>query len=89
MLINGLVTFRVFGKQKYFKKNLLQNVEKGANVTFGFIVATRWMSVRLDLISTFFIIFTTILCILLKDYFMVAYLQISLQLMVDITLCIN
>jgi len=67
MMVNGLVTLRAYGKIHYFKQDFSNNLEKCSNVTFCYIVANRWLGVRLDMVCMILIITTTLVCVLQKD----------------------
>ena len=64
--MNGLVTFRAYGKTKFYKQVFLINVEKGANATYSNAIIQRWLSFRLDLTIMFFSISTAIFVVAFK-----------------------
>jgi len=48
MVINGMVSLRAYRKFDFFREQFMEAIEKSANSTFCYIVANRWVGVRLD-----------------------------------------
>jgi hypothetical protein len=67
LMMSGLTTLRGYRKFDYFKINYMEALENSASATFCFIVSSRWLSVRLDLICASFVYFTAIMAFVLKD----------------------
>ena len=84
MVTNGLVTLRAYRKFDFFRINFMEAVEKSANSTFGFLVANRWLGVRLDGLCIFFGVCATAFAVFMKDHFDREYLTFSLQIVTDI-----
>lgn len=78
MLVNGLVTLRAHKKIDYFKKDFLINVDKGADVTFCFAAASRWMNTRFDMVCSIFAISTTFFCLMSRKTVPTELLAVSL-----------
>jgi hypothetical protein len=85
-LINGLSTFRSYNKVDYYKKEMMNNLEKCANASFSYLVATRYIGTRLDLITLIFTIATSVLVFCLKGSKDSGLLALILQIMTD-TIC--
>jgi ATP-binding cassette, subfamily C (CFTR/MRP), member 4 len=66
MTVNGLVTLRAFEKTEYFRYGFVQDLEKGANVTFSYNLANRWLGLNLDFTCLLFSSSVAIFCILAK-----------------------
>jgi len=84
MVINGMVTLRSYRKFDYFRIDFMKNIEKSANCTFCYIIANRWIGLRLDTICLIFGTVTTILCICLRNVIDKKLLSFSLQLITDL-----
>ena len=84
MVINGMVTLRSYRKFDYFRIDFMKNIEKSANSTFCYIIANRWVGIRLDIICLIFSMVTTILCICLRNVIDKKLLSFSLQLITDV-----
>ena len=84
MVINGMVTLRSYRKFDYFRIEFMKNIEKSANSTFCYIIANRWVGIRLDIICLIFGMVTTILCICLRNVIDKKLLSFSLQLITDV-----
>lgn len=83
-MINGITTLRSYRKFDYYKQNFNDALEKSSNATFGFIIASRWLSTRLDIICTLIAFSTAVLAIILKDVASKELLVMSLQIVTDI-----
>ena len=84
MVINGMVTLRSYRKFDYFRIDFMKNIEKSANSTFCYIIANRWVGIRLDIICLIFAMVTSILCICLRNVIDKKLLSFSLQLITDV-----
>ena len=84
MVINGMVTLRSYRKFDYFRIDFMKNIEKSANSTFCYIIANRWVGIRLDIICLIFSMVTSILCICLRNVIDKKLLSFSLQLITDV-----
>lgn len=83
MLVNGLVTLRVHDKIGFFKEDFLRNIDKGGNVTFCYITASRWMGTRFDLICACFAASTAIFAVLSRGVVNTELLAISLSIVIE------
>ena len=77
-MVNGLTTLRGYRKFDYFKIQFNDALHKSANATFGFLVSSRWLAIRLDLICALFAFLTAVLAFALKDQFQKEMLVASL-----------
>src|SRR5438105_10291780 len=84
MLINGLVTLRVFNKLDYFRVDFMKNVEKAANATFCFLIVNRWLSIRFDMACLLFSISTAIICMAMRGKQEPGLLAYCILIMTDI-----
>lgn len=66
MVVNGLVSLRASDKIDYFRKDFINNLESGANATFCYVIANRWIGFRLDILCCIFISFVAFFLVLLK-----------------------
>ena len=57
MVINGMVSLRASDKVRFFRQDFMNNLELGTNATFCYVIANRWIGIRLDILCTIFITF--------------------------------
>jgi len=84
MVVNGLVSLRANKKVDFFRINFIYNLEKGANATFCYNVANRWLGVRLDLTCLLFSSAAVIFAISFKGQIESAQLSFTLQIITDV-----
>lgn len=80
MMVSGISTLRGYNKFDFFKIKFDDAIEKSANATFGFIVVSRWLSVRMDLTIVNLAFVTAVLAFVLKDTLSKELLVMSLQI---------
>ena len=79
----GLTTLRAYGKDELMRKEFIENIEKSANATFCFVITNRWLALRIDLISLFFIISVAAFSIAFKSRVNPTNLAYTLQVTCD------
>jgi len=84
MVINGLVSLRAMNKIDYFRGDFLSNLNFSTNATYSYVIANRWIGIRLDLLCSLFMIAITCFVIMLKGSVDTAYLLMSLQVSSDV-----
>ena len=83
-LVTGLVSIRVNNRIGYFREGYENNLQLSTNASFCWLIAMRWMSLRLDLIAAGFIVACTVSIVFLKDTLDVGLLAVSLQVIVEV-----
>ena len=83
-LISGLVTIRINNRVRHFRDEYLNNLAVSTNATFCWLIAMRWMGIRLDIIASLFIAVCAVFCVLLKNSIDTALLAVSLQIITDV-----
>lgn len=58
---SGLLTIRAFGKQEYFDTTNLAAVELSNRVTWPLLITSRWLSIRLELLSAAIVLVASVL----------------------------
>ena len=66
MLVNGLVSVRANDKIDYFREAFDKDMQMSANSTFSYVIANRWIGIRLDVICSIFITAICTFSILMK-----------------------
>ena len=84
MAVNGLVSLRAFDKFRHFRRGFINELRYGSNATFSYVIANRWIGIRLDLICSAFIGFICFFLVLLKGSVDSTLLVMSLQISVDV-----
>jgi len=82
--VNGLVTIRAYDKTKFFDVQYRMENEKSANVMFTYFCSFRWVGMRLDLVVSFVLLSTTIMCITFRSTLDSELLALSLQQLCDV-----
>lgn len=62
LIINGMVSLRAADKIRYFRQDFVNQLQLGTNATFCYVVANRWIGIRLDVIC---VVFITLICFFL------------------------
>ncbi|XP_049281512.1 multidrug resistance-associated protein 1-like isoform X1 [Anopheles funestus] len=65
--IGGQSTIRAYGQQNRFTQESERRVDYNQLVSYPTIVANRWLSVRLELIGSFVVLFAALFAILARD----------------------
>ena len=84
MVINGIVSLRAANKLNYFRQDFTNNLELGSNATFSYVLANRWISIRLDILCALFIAIICISVVLLKGSVEASLLVMTLQITSDV-----
>jgi ATP-binding cassette, subfamily C (CFTR/MRP), member 1 len=89
MLVDGLVSLRCLNKVAYFRQDFQNNLARGANSTFIYFCANRWIGARLELLSSLFSATVAIICVLSKGIIDAKLLAISLQLATEVSVMMS
>ena len=84
MIVNGIVSLRAADKLPYFRQNFSNNVELGCNATFCYVIANRWIAIRLDILCSLFIAAICLSCVVLKGSVESSLLVMTLQVASDV-----
>ena len=66
MVINGMVSLRASNKVSFFRQEFANNLELGSNATFCYVIANRWIGIRLDILCAITISFICFFIVFLK-----------------------
>ena len=66
MVVNGLVSLRVADKLQFFRQEFINGLELGTNATFCYVIANRWIGIRMDILCCIFNFAIAVFLILLK-----------------------
>ena len=66
MVVNGLVSLRVADKLQFFRQEFINGLELGTNATFCYVIANRWIGIRMDILCCIFNFSIAVFLILLK-----------------------
>ncbi len=66
MAINGLVSLRVAEKLQFFRQDFINSLSYGTNATFCYVIANRWIGIRMDILCCLFNFCIALFLILLK-----------------------
>ena len=69
---------------RIFRQGFMNDLNYWTNSTFTYVIANRWIGIRLDIICCIFISFICFSLVLLKDSLNAALLVMSLQISVDV-----
>mmetsp|Transcript_19142 Transcript_19142/g.32631 ORF Transcript_19142/g.32631 Transcript_19142/m.32631 type:complete len:690 (+) Transcript_19142:1244-3313(+) len=83
-VIQGMVTLRSYNKFSHFRNRFIDELERSANSTFGYIAVNRWIGIRLDFLCAVFGVFTAFLALAFKNTIDREYLTFSLQIITDV-----
>lgn len=84
MVVNGMVSLRASDKIKFFRQDFINNLEYGTNATFSYVIANRWIGIRLDTLAVIFISFVSLFVVMNKGEIESSYLVMSLQVASDV-----
>ena len=84
MVINGLVSLRAADKIKYFRQDFISNLKFSTNASFCYVIAGRWIGIRLDVLCCVFVVFIYFFLVLLKGSVDGTLLVMSLQVASDV-----
>jgi len=84
MVINGLVSLRAAEKIQYFRQDFINNLKFSTNASFCYVIANRWIGIRLDVLCCIFVVFISFFLVLLKGKVEGSYLVMSLQVASDV-----
>ena len=84
MLVNGLVSVRANDRIDYFREAFDKDMQMSANSTFSYVIANRWIGIRLDIICSIFITSICIFSILMKGQIAKEQLILTLQISIDV-----
>jgi len=66
MVVNGLVSLRVADKLQFFRQEFINGLELGTNATFCYVIANRWIGIRMDILCCIFNFAIAVFLIFLK-----------------------
>ena len=66
MVINGLVSLRTAEKIKFFRQDFLNGLSLGTNATYCYVIANRWIGIRMDILCCIFNFMIALFLIMLK-----------------------
>ena len=66
MVVNGLVSLRVADKLQFFRQEFINGLELGTNATFCYVLAKKWIGIRMDMLCVLFNVAIAVFLILLK-----------------------
>jgi len=66
-MLAGLPTIRAYGKQKAFMDRHHTVADENKKCFFAFNITNRWLSLRLDLISTFVVLFVSLIAVIMVN----------------------
>eukprot|EP00344_Euplotes_crassus_P007467 CAMPEP_0197002154 /NCGR_PEP_ID=MMETSP1380-20130617/6705_1 /TAXON_ID=5936 /ORGANISM="Euplotes crassus, Strain CT5" /LENGTH=368 /DNA_ID=CAMNT_0042420157 /DNA_START=2038 /DNA_END=3144 /DNA_ORIENTATION=+ len=81
-----MTSIRAYGKEEYFSKQFMKDVDINANVLFTYQGVVRWSQARLDLISVFLILINGLSLVVLSNhtsFLSVVLASLSFQLSMD------
>ena len=82
-LIKGIFTLRASNKTEFFRQEFMNNLQIGTNTTFCYVIANRWISIRLDILCCIFLSFVCFFVVLMKGEYEASWLVMSLQVATD------
>ena len=82
-VLNGIITLRAGNKKDFLRQEFLNNLAIGTNATFCYVIANRWISIRLDILCCIFICLVCFFVILMKGEYEASWLIMSLQVSTD------
>lgn len=65
-VVNGLVSVRASDRINYFRQDFINSLKYGSNSTFCYVIANRWVGIRLDMVCSLFICFIALFIVSLK-----------------------
>ncbi|KAJ1557628.1 Multidrug resistance-associated protein 4 [Nowakowskiella sp. JEL0078] len=93
--LEGLLTIRAFDAEDRFSDKFVRTQNENTRIWFMFLSATRWLGLRLDVLSSCFVIFISFLTVLLQKSLGLSpgivglLLSYSLQLMTLLQWCVR
>ena len=84
LVINGMVSLRAADKIRFFRQEYINALELGTNATFCYVVANRWISIRLDVLCILVVTFLCCFVVYMKGSIDTALLVMSLQVTSDV-----
>ena len=67
-MLNGISTIRAYRRESYFFQQFSAVVDENFRHFFCFFQASRWLALRLDMVSNFIILFVSLMAVLVVDY---------------------
>ena len=84
MVINGLVSLRAADKIQYFRQDFISNLKFSTNESFCYVIANRWIGIRLDVLCCVFVVSISFFLVLFKGSVDGTLLVMSLQVASDV-----
>jgi ATP-binding cassette subfamily C (CFTR/MRP) protein 1 len=67
-MLNGISTIRAYRRQDYFFEQFCTIADENFRHFFSFFQTSRWLALRLDLVSNVVILFVSLIAVLMIDY---------------------
>ena len=67
-MLNGISTIRAYRRQNFFFEQFCTTADDNFCHFFSFFQASRWLALRLDLVSNVVILFVSLIAVLMVDY---------------------
>ena len=83
LAFTGIVPMRTSGRIDFFRKDFVNQLKFSTNASFCQVIASRWLSVRLDLLFAIFISLVAFFLVTLKGHVESSHLVVSLQISID------
>jgi len=84
MVINGLVSLRAMDKVRFFRQDFINSLQLCTNATFCYVIANRWIGIRMDILCCIFMSAIAIFTVILKGHVDSSSLLMSLQVSSDV-----
>lgn len=75
---------RACKRTDFLRQNFLNRLAIGTNATYCYVIANRWISIRLDILCSLFISFVCFSVVLMKGKYEASWLTMTMQVATDI-----
>ena len=79
-----MVSLRAADRVRFFRQEFINNLELGTNATFCYVIANRWIGIRLDILCVIFISLICVFLVTMKGEIEKSLLVMSLQVASDV-----
>ena len=79
-----MVSLRAADRVRFFRQEFINNLELGTNATFCYVIANRWIGIRLDVLCVIFISLICMFLVTMKGEIEKSLLVMSLQVASDV-----
>ena len=77
-MTHGIVSMRACNRTDFFRQDFLNKLAIGTNASFCYVLANRWISIRLDILCCIFMSFVCFFVILMKGQYDASWLTMTL-----------